>query len=363
LYSRSAISFSQPIFTKNTLKENLYKSKLEFEKSTYQYSRRRLDIIYEVTKKFYDLYRAQRVVEINEERLLNSQEAFRIAKLLFESGRIPEGDLMTSELETDQDEAELSTAKGDLEREADSFKQLIGLALDVEILIVSEIKKQQVIIDSEIALNEAFLNRFELKEIHKEIKLREIEVDQAKREKELKGAVSLYYDLTGISTTGTGNIQDHFESSIKNMRERPPNRGAAITISYPIADWGRRNARVQKANIGLQDNILKLAEYKKIIQKEVRDIERTVRESWNRFQIHERNQDLAHRSYEIHLMRFENGDISNQELAIERERLSSIQLNFLNSYIDYELAIAELKRITMWDFKNNCIYNIDWDEE
>jgi outer membrane protein len=147
------------------------------------------------------------------------------------------------------------------------------------------------------------------------------------------------------------------------MRERPPNRGAAITISYPIADWGRRNARVQKANIGLQDNILKLAEYKKIIQKEVRDIERTVRESWNRFQIHERNQDLAHRSYEIHLMRFENGDISNQELAIERERLSSIQLNFLNSYIDYELAIAELKRITMWDFKNNCIYNIDWDEE
>jgi outer membrane protein len=55
-------------------------------------------------------------------------------------------------------------------------------------------------------------------------------------------------------------------------------------------------------------------------------------------------------------MRFENGDISNQELSVEREALAGIQLEYLNAFITYQLAVNNLKRKTIWDFENNRSY-------
>ncbi|VAW21218.1 hypothetical protein MNBD_BACTEROID01-1181 [hydrothermal vent metagenome] len=362
-YNRFALSFSQPVFTKNTLKENLSKAELEFQKSTNQYTRGQMDIIYEVTKGFYALYRATRLVEIAEERLKNSKETFRVAKLKSDAGRIPEGDLLTAEVEVAQDLAGLSAAKGGLERGKDIFKQLIGIGLDENISIRTELKKEVVLIDLDIALREALKNRLELQEAKLDVSLQKIEIDRAKRTRELKGSISGFYDFTGISTTNSGNLHNLFNSSIENLGERPPNRGVMFTISYPISDWGRGKARVQQAIIGLEDRKLKLENMENTIIKEVRDIVRTAEESQNRLQIHEKNQGLAQRSYKIYTIRYENGDISSQDLAIERERLSSIQLNYLDAYIEYKLALADLKRKTMWDFKNNISYRVDWKPE
>ncbi len=360
VYNRFALSLSQPVFTKNTLREDLNEARLEFEKSTVQYTRGQMDIIYNVTEEFYAVYKATRLVEIDEERLKNSKEAFRVAKLLFESGRIPEGDQMTAELEVAQDQADLLAARGTLDTEKDVFKQLIGLDLSTDILIVEKMQNEMVLIDPELALQEALKNRLELNESELNIKLQEIEVDQAKRVRELSGNISAYYDFTGISTTGSGSLGDLYNSSIENMKDRPSNRGITLTISYPISDWGRGKAKVQQAKVELADEKLELENMKNTITKQVRNIIRTVQESQAKLQIHEKNQELAQRSYRIFTMRFENGDISSQELAIERERLSSIQLNYLEAYIDYKLALADLKRKTMWDFQNNRSYKIDW---
>ncbi|MGV8094246.1 MAG: TolC family protein [Mangrovibacterium sp.] len=360
-YNRFALSLSQPVFTKNTLRENLNEAELEFERSTVQYSRGQMDIIYEVTREFYAVYKATRLVEIGKERLENSEEAFRVAKLLSESGRVPEGDLMMAELEVAQDQADLLVAKGTLDTEKDIFKQLIGLDLLTEdILIVDELQKEMVVIDPEIALYEALKSRLELQESELNIRLQEIEVDRSKRVREFSGNISAYYDFTGVSTIGSGSLGDLFDSSIRNLDQRPPNRGVVLTISYPITDWGRGKAKVQQAKIELEDEKLKRENIINTIIKEVRNIVRTVQESQVRLKIHEKNQELAQRTYRIFTMRFENGDISSQELAIERERLSSIQLNYLNAYIDNKLALADLKRKTMWDFQNNRSYRADW---
>ena len=91
----------------------------------------------------------------------------------------------------------------------------------------------------------------------------------------------------------------------------------------------------------------------------MRDIVRSVNEAGNRLVIHERNQEVAQRSYTISRMRFENGDITSQDLAMEQERLANSQLNYLNAFITYQLAVADLKRKTLWDFKNNRSYLMD----
>ena len=181
-------------------------------------------------------------------------------------------------------------------------------------------------------------------------------MDRARRIREFRGNISAYYDITGVSTLESKSTDALFQSSFDNFVERPPNRGITLTLSYPILDWGRGKARVQQEEATLRDEELDLENWRVTIIRQVRDIVRSVAETKNRLNIHERNQEVSQRSYEISRMRFENGDITSQDLAREQERLADSQITYLDAFIAYQLAIADLKRKTLWDFENNHSY-------
>ena len=355
-YTKFGVSFEQPVFTKNTLRENLKEAEYEYQKSSNYYTRGQMNIVYNVTKGFYFLYKATRKVEINTQKLNNSQEAYRIAKLKFGAKRIAEAEVLISEVEVEQDKAKLSESISNLENEKDNFKQLIGLELGKDIEIVTAIKYDTFLINQEFAIEQAIKNRLEIDDAELEIKLQEIKVEKAKRERELKGKISAYYDLTGLGTLEGGTTTELVDRSFANLAERPPNRGVTFTLSYPILDWGRGKAKVQQATANLKNAELEKENTELTIAKEVRNIVRTVKETRERLKIHEKNQELATKSYEVSQLRFENGDITSQQLAQEQERLSEVQLDYLDAYITYQLAVADLKRKTMWDFNEGQSY-------
>jgi outer membrane protein TolC len=361
-FNRFALELSQPVFTKNTLRENLNRAKLQFNKSELIFSREQMDIIYDVTIGFYSLYRASEMVEIANEKLINSKDAHRIALLKSEVGRIPAGDAMMAEIEKSQDEAALSYAISSMKREEDNFKLLIGLNMEQDISINMDITIDSVVINLTKAVEEALKNRLEIEEKNIDIELSQIEIDRAKRERELKGEINAYYDFTGISTLGSGSVKELYSSSIENLMARPQNRGITFTLSYPISDWGRGKAKKQMARIAYKDEKLKLENLRNMIEKEVREIVRIVEESKKQLFIKQHTQEMAQKNYKVFQMRYENGDISGQNLAIERERLSNIQLEYLDSYIAYQLATTDLKRKTMYDFKYNRSYSIYLDK-
>jgi len=358
-YSSLSLSFKQPIFTTNTLKENLQEAEYQYERSSSQFTRGQMDIIYYVTEGFYSLYRTTREVEIAREKLANSEEAFRIAKLKGEAGRIPEGDVLIAEIEVSQNSAAVLEHEGAFERAKDNFIQLIGLEQDKDIQIITDLKYETFDIDIDKAIEEALKNRLEIHESELAIKLQQIRVDRAGRTKELSGEITAYYDITGVSTTGAGSTRELFDSSFGNFVDRPPNRGITLTFSYPILDWGRGSSRVRQEEVTLKENKLRHENTQRTITRDVKYIVRRVTEAKNRLVIHEKNQQVAQRSYKISRMRFENGDMTSQELGREQERLAESQLQYLNAFITYQLAIADLKRKTLWDFKNDKNYLIN----
>jgi outer membrane protein TolC len=357
-YSQFGLIFNQPVFTKNKLRENLLTTQYQYERSELFFTRTQMDIVYSVTKGFYEVYKAAYEKRINEEQLRNAQEALRIAKLKFETGNIPEGDLLVTEINALQSDVKLSESAGKYELQKDEFKLLIGMDMTEEIDIVAKMDFETVVINLQTAIEQALENRLEVKDNEYDIKLQQIEIDRAKREREIKGNIYAYYDFTGLSTQ-PGNIIQLFRSSFDNFAMRPPNRGITFTLSIPILDWGRCKNLVKRETIRLHEKQLKLKNTNDMIIKEIREIVRTVYEAEKRFRINQKNSDNAVNSYRISRLRFENGDISGQELATEQERLSQVQLAFINAYITYQLALADLKRRTMWDFENNRSYKIN----
>jgi len=358
VYSQFMLSFNQPIFTTNTLKENMKVAELSYRKSVSYYTRAQMDIIYNVTSAFYDVYRTAFENKINQDRLANSKEAYRIAKLKMNMGNIPEGEILTTEIIVGQDESRLMESQGKLESAYDDFKLLIGMNLNDSIELVANMDFESVLIDLQKAIEEAIRNRMEIQENDINIQLQQIEINRAKREREVKGNISAYYNFTGLSTVGDGSLKDLTQSSFNNMTERPSNRGIVFTLSYPIVDWGRAKNLVQREKRRLEQKQLYQENMKRTIETEVRKIVRSVYEADKRFRINQRNREVALESYRISELRFKNGNMTSQELSVEQERLSQVQLAYIDAYITYRLSIADLNRKTMFDFENNRGYVI-----
>lgn len=360
-FSRFWLKFDQPIFTRNRLKEDLKEAEYKLKQFNHSYTRAQMDIVYEVSYYFYQYYRAVKELEITQEQLKNSKESYRIAVLKSETGRIPKADVLSAEVAVEKDKAELLRVQNYLENKEGQLKQLIGLELNKPIKIMTNLEFQPFLIEEQKAIAEALEHRHEIKETEYEIHLKDINIDRAKREREFKGNISFYYDLTGMSTENTSNLGDLVSSSFNDMQVRPHNRGLALTLSYPIIDWGRGKEKVKEANLRKKERELYLEDLKITIERQVHEIIRTVRESREQIAIHKKNLELARKSYDISKMRFENGDISNQELSIEQSQMVNIQLAYLDAFITYQLAVNDLKRKTMWDFQNKKSYIIDND--
>jgi outer membrane protein TolC len=277
-------------------------------------------------------------------------------------GRIAQGDEMSAEVSVAQNKAAYLKAINQLQNEEDKFKQLAGIDLDRKIGVVTNLEYKSLIIDEQKAIDEALKNRLEIKETEMDINLQQIEVDRARREREFKGYISAYYDVTGISTLGSGTTGELAQSSFDDISNRPPNRGIALTLTFPIYDWGRGASKVKEARLRLQSRELYKEDQEITIRREVREIIRSVIESSEQLEIHRQNLNLARQSFIISQIRFENGDISNQELTMEQERLATIQLEYLDAFINYQLAANDLKRKTMWDFENDKSYLVTRDE-
>jgi outer membrane protein TolC len=214
-------------------------------------------------------------------------------------------------------------------------------------------------VDEQKAIDKALANRLELREAELDYELTGIELDRARRIREVSGKISAYYDITGVSTLEHGSTTRLFNSSFRNFADRPPNRGITFSLNCPIFDWGRGKERVQQQMANLRDAELQMENQRNEIIRQVRDIVRRVEEAGGRLAIHEQNQQLAERSYRISRLRFENGAITSQDLALAQERLAGSQLNYLEAYISYQLAVAELKQQTLWDFGTDSKYQVE----
>jgi len=274
-------------------------------------------------------------------------------------GSLPEGDLLTSEIIVGQDESHLLESQGKLEAAYDDFKLLIGLELSDTIELVADMEFESFLINMQKAIEEAIRNRMEIQENDINIQLQQVEIKRAKREREVKGNISAYYNFTGLSTLSDGSLGELTQSSFDNMLDRPANRGIVFTLSYPISDWGRSKNLVQREQRRLKQQQLNQEDVKRTIETQVRKIVRSVYEAEKRYRINQRNREVAIESYRISQLRFENGDMTSQELSIEQERLSNVQLAYIDAYITYRLSLADLNRKTMYDFENERSYLIN----
>ena len=350
------IWFNQPLFTYNRLKTGLKRAELNYERTSLVLNRSQLDIVYNVSNSFYSLYNSTRSYEISIETFEQQEKQYETASLKYEAGLIPEVEALQLEVNLANARSNVLEAESSLERQKEDFKKLIGLNLDEDIGVKTDIEYTHFEIDLENAISKGLANRTELRENEINIELNRLSIKEIDARNEVSANLSAYYDLSGRSEPTLpfdSGTRDLFDSSWDDLERRPANRGVTLTFSVPIWDWGVNKAEVASAKASLRRIELQQEEERRTIVNSIRDAVRRVQTAEIRLEVLQKSQDVAQRAYDISLERFDNGEITSQDLALDNDKLSSAKMAFLGAYISFKLAVEDLKRKTHWDFEKD----------
>lgn len=354
-FTSLSLIVNKPLFTINEVALELKSAELNYERQTRRFARMELDLVYEVTNSFYMLYRLSQQYDINKEKVQRQEDIYNTTKNKFDAGLIAEVDAMQAEVDLIRDQNELKSSEGALKQQEAAFKQLIGIPLDTQLKVITELELTRVAVDLERAVGLALQNRSEIVEEQINIEDQKITIRQTDARVAINGTLRGYYTFSGFSdpTFPFGTPTSDLFSSSWDVLRQTPNRGITFNLEIPIWDWGRNRAQVESAEAVLVRDELSLENLYVTIEREVRDVLRRLEDAWDRVQMLDRSKEVGERSFDISLQRFANGDITLTELARASDQLNDAKISYLSAYNEYMLALADLKRKTLYDFEND----------
>ncbi len=338
--SNFGISIVQPLFQPNTLKISGERNKLNFELSEHQFTETQLGIIFDVTTSFYNLYKATREVEIARDDVKRKQHSYDLAQNKFKAGIIAEVEALQQEVDLALSKNQLRISENNLKKQKDDFKLKIGLDLNENIEAVAAIEYKPIVVDLDKAITEALKRRPDVRDAEIRKQLQEFTVTTTKAQRKIKA------DLTGF--IGLNGKDEDFGQALNNFDQ---SQSVRLNVSVPLWDWGKHKEDVQAAMARLKTRELDIDYKKQQIITEIKVLIDQFEGAKARLDIQKNNEKIAQKSYDISLERFNNGDISSEDLALSQGRLTDARTNYLNTLIDYLVAVAEIKRRTYWDFE------------
>lgn len=353
---RSRIGFNQPLssfYAYNSIKSTLKRAELDYERSSKQFKREELNLVYQVSSTYYNLLSLQKGSEIASLDLERQMEAYEISQNKYAAGLIREVDALQMEVDLAEAQNNHDIALLNETSAKNSFKELLGLDLNDSIALNSEFNYEIVIIDPEKAVELALKNRLEVREQEIQIELQKLNIKQQRGNGMIQGRIDAYFEKAGINQQADVGLLNSIKSSYRNLIDRNASYGVGLTITIPILDWGENRALVRASESRLKQYSYRKEEVKREIETEVKNLIASVNSNLKRLQVLEKNVLVAEKSFEITRKRFSDGDIDSQNLALERNRLNNAYTSHLRAYINYQLSLADLARKTFYDFRTN----------
>jgi outer membrane protein len=352
LFNRYRVTLSQPLFVPNTLQLALERARLTLAESRLADNAAQLGIVYDVTAEFFAFLRAERSLAIARAEVEQQEEASRLARRKYEAGLIPEVESLQMEVDLARSRNGLLAATGDLARAADRFKIIVGLPMDADITVVAETEPDFYDVDPTLAVEHALAHRAEIHAMQAQRRRAEITVTETDARSTIRGDLRAYYDLTGIGTSGEyRDPRELWDLSWEDLRRRPGSKGVVLTVSVPLWDSGVNKAEVAVARAILERSELDSEQQRRRVIQQVNAALANLTESRAQLEALARSVEVAERSLDISGQRFDSGEITSQELALDRDRLTQARLSYLDAFIRYQLAGADLKRQTLYDFE------------
>ncbi len=349
------VRFNQPLFQYNQVRGALRSAQLGLESLDLRYTEDELRSINDVSRQFYVLFAQQEAVQIADQRYQQSERNYQSGQRRLNAGLLAETDVMQLSVTRMNDLDALETAMNLLEQAQYAFNRLVGLPLDQRVWAEARLEYEPIEVDLERALELAFENRSDLRRSEIDRELLELDLRRTQSEGRPDLQLNVGYDLTGNSSLTALPTQSwgHHLSESLDPDNRSPNTNITMTLAIPLFDWGRNRSLVERIHSQIQVAERQIDETEQELIRTVTNRIQAVETAMRRLRIQEANVLVAQTSYDFARRSFDRGEITQVELARALDQRSLTETNRLNAWVAFEMAKADLKEITLWDWETN----------
>lgn len=313
---------------------NAIKAAEQYEKLTdHVYDATLKGVINGSRKAFYQTLLLKEVWNVNKESEKNAHENYQDLKKKYEAGIVSEFDLLQAEVRWQNYIPELTQSERNYLLALNSLKTLAGLKYDetFEIEGELEVKPEK---PSKIEMADVLNNRPDYNAMVWEKKLRESNVNVEWSSHLPSLSASLAYQYSAIS--------DEFKLERENNYLI-----AGLNLQIPIFSGGLTSAKVQQAQIEVDQTNLKISKFENEIFTEIENFGLKLSEAEKRISSAESTFKTAKKAFNIAEITFENGLATQLQLKDARLGYDQAKLNFyaavyeyLEAYFDWELAVG-----------------------
>lgn len=335
------LRLDQPIFTYNKRKQQLKEIEFDYENAQLNYAIQALNVEKQVTQYFYDLYQKQMELITSLEEWENRKKSFEIIKNKVDAGLTAREEMMQAELDMMSSQSTVQNNEVQLENIKDNYKQLMGLPIEEEIMVIAEVSVLPVDVDLREASDYALSNRMEIRQRQISIELGQFDIIATNAQNEFEGNVALSVGLFG---------NDEKFPDIYNTVNN--NQDVSLTLNIPLWDWGEKKAKMKAAQAALKEKEYNLDDEKKNIIMGIRQVHRNLRNTLIQIDIARKNEENAQLTYEINLEKYKNGDLTSMDLNLFQNQLTEKKNTLTGALISYKMELLNMKLQTLYDFEN-----------
>lgn len=305
-------------------------SKIANELTQLQYQKSEEQVLFDITTLYYNAQILKHQLDFLESNLINTHKLLKNMELLKEQLLAIGTDVSKVKLQTEQLSTQRENANNKYISILNALKLNIGISLERNITVVSEIE-QKIVAENNTG------DILDLKIIQTQNKLLNIELNTLNKSRFLP-SLNL---IASYGTTGFG-----YDKTPNDFLKFYPIGFAGLQLSYPLFNGTVTQRKINQKKLEISNNVLQA---QLIGDKNKMEIENAIRQrtiAQNTIANTENQIDLAKTIYEQTILQQKQGTASLTDVLLADNALREAQQNYLNAVIDFLKADLELKKIT-----------------
>jgi outer membrane protein len=323
----------QPVFTGGKIFFNYKNAELDLRMAREREKNSRADTVLNARKAFYNIQILQELLKAHEEAYSLAEGNYTNIKKSFDLGMASQYDLLRAELAFSATKPDVLRVRNLLETSMMGLKMMLGLPQAQEVRLQGEMGYRQVQMEMADLLNSSLKNRSELLQLR---------MQQQKVDNLLKITWAQY--IPNFSLVASYSSQsDNFRFTQGNWQNYYT---VALGVSFPIFTGLKRSAQIGEMNVMKRIMDLNVRELSDATRLEVESQYRAIHQEYENIQLGLKNMESAREGVRIAELNYREGMITILELNSSYNELTRAKVNYLQALYNYNIAIAELEKIT-----------------
>jgi outer membrane protein TolC len=339
-YNRYYISYRQPLFQPNDLKNNLEQAEMRLEESQLDFYGDVVRMVNSVSRTYYDLFREHYEREVSLDLVANLERALGIAQEMAQVDSMFAIDVDQIQVELANAIENVQSAQSSIRLRSAEVKRDLGLSDADSIAITPVFHLDPVPVDMDEAIRYARELTPRMRTLAIDLRNSEIRLEDT------KGRGGFQLDLN------MSYGREKRDEEPGNLWVRPDNSYTVnVTADVPLWDWGERKARLASSEIGIQQTHLRIEEEELEMVSDVRNEVLNVQDREARTMAMSENLELARDVSETSFQRYQVGAIGVLDLLLNLRREAETAENLLDAYLSWKSSLRSLQQQTYFDFE------------